>query len=738
MKRSVVAVAKFPDWLPGRGWTFGLLLVAVTLLAYLPGLTGQFVWDDDAWTSNASGLLSDVSGLRRMWTRVTALQQYYPLTGTTFWVDYQLWGGWTLPYHVENVLLHACAAILCWRLLRRLGATGAWLAGAVFALHPMMVESAGWITERKNVLSLCFYVGALLAYGRFAGYWKQENESGGVGHGGRCRGGWAYALALLLFVGAELAKATAFSLPAAILLLGWWKRGRIRWREEVVPCLPFFAVTIGFGLLTVWLESGHVGARGPEWTFSALERCLIAGRAFWFYIGKLLWPAKLCFLYVRWQPDTGSLWQWLYPVAAAGLLIGLWAGRRRLGRGPAAAVYFYTGTLLPVLGFMNAYGMRFSFVWDHWAYLSSVGIIALVAAMAVRGADSLPVPGLRLAAAVLLLSTLGVLTWEQSKIYADPDTLWRKTLIRNPKAFLADNNLGLSMLGRGQVVEAIAHFERALSNQPTFAEAHNSLGSALAAAGRLHEAVGCYRRALQLKPDYVAAHNNLGDALAKEGKLDEAIEHYREALRQRPDYAPARNNLGAALAREGKLDEAIAQYAQALQLNPAFAEAYNNLGLALADQGKLTEAIQQYEKALQYRPDHAEAHDTLAGVFLRVGRVEEALTHYRAAVSAQPTNAYFLNNLAWVLATCPDPAFRNGAEAVQLAEKACQSFHPPPAALLATLAAAYAETGRFDDAVRTARQALDVADKAGERDSAAKQRQRLLLYESHQPYRESN
>ena len=215
------------------------LITLLTVLAYLPVMHGGFLWDDDAWTTRISALLRDVSGLRAMWCQPTALQQYYPLSGTTFWLDYHLWGFWTLPYHVENVLLHAVSAVLFWQLLRRLGTPGAWLAGAVFALHPVMVESVGWITERKNVLSLVLYLGALLAYGRFNSFWKEDN-------GSRAQHRGAYALTLLLCLGALLAKTTAFSLPAAIVLIGWWKRGRIRWRDDVLPTLPMFALAIGF------------------------------------------------------------------------------------------------------------------------------------------------------------------------------------------------------------------------------------------------------------------------------------------------------------------------------------------------------------------------------------------------------------------------------------------------------------------------------------------------------------
>ena len=268
---------------------------------------------------------------------------------------------------------------------------------------------------------------------------------------------------------ALLAKATAFSLPAVILLIGWWKRGRIRWRADVLPTLPFFAVAIGLCLGTAWLEKNHVGAKGPEWVISFPERCLIAGRALWFYTGKLLWPANLCFIYPRWQLNAGSWWQWLYPVTAVGTLLALWLARGRIGRGPAAAALFFVGTLFPVLGFMNAYFMRYSFVCDHWVYLSSLGLIALAAGLVARAAEHLRIRAVLYGFAAVVLPVLAILTWRQCGIYADIETLWRDTLAKNPGAWLAHNNLGIVLWDEGKIQEAVEHCNEALRSSPDFA-----------------------------------------------------------------------------------------------------------------------------------------------------------------------------------------------------------------------------------------------------------------------------
>ncbi len=519
----------------GRMLVVGTVLIfLLTLTAYLPVDSGKFVWDDDSWTTGILGLLTDTSGLRLMWTQPTALQQYYPLAGTTFWLDYHFWGFHPLPYHVENVLLHALAAVLFWRLLRRLQVPGAWLAGFIFALHPVMVESAGWITERKNVLSLVLFLGALLAYGRFNAFWQDGGLPGA--RVSQSRRWMAYALAFVLFIAALLAKITAFSLPAVILLMVWWKRGRLRWRADIVPTLPFFGISIGLCLMTAWLEKNHVGASGTEWVIPFPERCLIAGRAFWFYAGKLLWPANLCFIYPRWQLNTGAGWQWLYPAGAAGMLLGLWLARGKIGRGPATAAFYFVGTLFPVLGFLNAYFMRFSFVCDHWVYLSSLSLIALVAALVARMAEYLRRPAVLYGFAAVVLSVLGILTWRQCGTYANMETLWQSTLARNPAAWMAHYNLGRMLQTSGRVSEAKEHYEQALRSNPDCDEAQNNLAWLLgtlapAEGGDPVRALTLAERACELTDN--SDPNNLDTlavAYAANGRFADAIATTQKAM----------------------------------------------------------------------------------------------------------------------------------------------------------------------------------------------------------------
>jgi len=419
-----------------------LVIVAAIFLAYSPCFRGEFLWDDDWWTSRLKPLFADLSGLGKMWTDFSTLQTYYPLTGTSFWIDYHLWGLRSFPYHIENACLHSLAVVLLWRLLGRLQVAGALLAVSIFAIHPIMVESVAWITERKNVLSMVLFLAALISYGQFTDFWHEPPEaSTTLSKSGWHRWKW-YSLGLFLFLLACMAKTTVYAFPAVLLLLCWWKRGYLRWRTDILPTVPFFVISLSTGILIAFLENRHVGAHGAEWNFSLGQRCVIAGHAVGFYVGKLLWPSEVCFIYGRWPVDTLSWAQWLWPGAVIGALAVLWALRERIGRGPLAGCLYFIGTALPLLGFINSYGMRYSFVWDHWAYLPSLGLIVTFAAVATtlacRFLSQIP----RIVLVMAVFAGFGFLTWRQAAIYQSDETLWRETLKTNPKAWIASNYLG--------------------------------------------------------------------------------------------------------------------------------------------------------------------------------------------------------------------------------------------------------------------------------------------------------
>jgi len=591
------------------------LIILLTVVAYIPALRGGFIWDDDSYVTDNTTLRT-MDGLRRIWFEVATKNeagvtpQYYPLTSTSFWLDYHLWQLAPSGYHVINIGLHALNAMLVFLALRKLGVRGAWLAGAIFALHPVHVESVAWITERKNVLSGFFYLGALLAYLRFL-----TGSAIGLDFGAAMRSPvtgigpkpWKfYWLAIGLYGCALLSKSVTCSLPVTILLLVWWKRGRLGWRD-VAALLPFLALGLGLGLITMKAEN-------PQYALSALDRCLVAGRNLWFYAGKLAWPQNLTFVYPRWHIDAGLWWPWLYPVGAVGVIVGLWRLRERWGRGALVGVLFFVVTLLPASGFFGIFYFHYSYVADHFQYLASVGLIALAASGGTGMCERLGPRGRSIGAvtAAVLLTALGTLTWGQTHVYRNLETLWRDTLAKNPQCWLAHNNLGVVLKDQGKVPEAIAQYEQALRIDPNYHETYYNLGVVLQDQGKVLEAIAYYERALQIEPKYPEAHNNLGNALAQTGRMGEAIAHYEQALQIKPDYARAQNNLGNVFMQEGKVSAAIGHYEEALRIKPDYVKAHDNLGNALAQTGRIEEAIAHYKQALRIKPDDAEAQSALA------------------------------------------------------------------------------------------------------------------------------
>ena len=633
----------------------GLIFLA-TLVAYIPAMRGGYIWDDDHYiTENTT--LRTLDGLQRIWLEPKALPQYYPLVHTSFWVEYQLWQLHPFGYHLVNVLLHALNAILLLMVLRYLRVQGAWLAALIFALHPVQVESVAWITERKNVLSALFYLSSFLAYLRFCNLAAHPGPTSispsmhpqtSDDAGQRWR---FYALSLFLFLCALLSKTITCSLPAAILLVLWWQRDRIRWRD-ILSLTPFFIVGVALGLTTVWLEKYHVGAQGEEWALSLVDRFLVAGRVLWFYAGKLLWPHRLTFIYPRWQIDSGVWWQYLFPLAAVVVIFILWLLRQRIGKGPLVAVLFFAGTLLPALGFFDVYPMRFSFVADHFQYLASIGLIALGAAGATIFFGKLgpSYRNLGYVACVGLLLAFGLGVWKQGSIYRDAEVLYRDTISKNPNAWMAHNNLGVLLQEDSSVAAAMIHYVRALRIKPDNPLTHYNMAEVLFLQEKFDEAIAHNFEALRLKPDYPKPYNSLGLIYARQGQIDAAVAHFSQALRMKPDYANPHNNLGTLLARQGKLDEAIAHFSEALRILPDYAKAHNNLGEALARQGKFDEATSHLHQAMQIDPEYVDPHINLGALLAGQEKLDEAITHYAEALRIEPNSVEAHNNMGTILA----------------------------------------------------------------------------------------
>lgn len=568
--------------LPLSDLGYGIALWVATLLAYGPALRATFIWNDADYVT--APVLQSLAGLARIWFELGATEQYYPLLHSAFWIEHRLWDDATVGYHLLNVCLHATSACLLVPILRRLAIPGAWLAAFLFALHPVYVESVAWISEQKNTLSLVFYLVAALIYLRF----DRERRPA------------TYLAATLVFGLALLTKTTTATLPPALLVVLWWQRGRIEMRRDVLPLLPWFMLGAAMGLVSAWVEKKYIGAEGAEFALTLGERALLAGRIVWFYLGKLIWPGDLIFIYPRWSVDPGAAWQWIFSLGAIAALVGLWFWRAR-SRAPLAAALFFGGSLFPVLGFFNVYAFIFSFVADHWQYLPSLGIIVFAAAGFTQWSERAR-PGLRVGLPLAVVAALALLSFRQSGRYADMETFYRTTLERNPAAWMAHNNLGTMLRQKGNSGEAIPHFEAAL----------------------------------RVRPDLIKAQNNLGSCLFDLKRIQEAETHFRRALAIDPHYGEAQNNLGRLLRETGRAREAVPLLNAAVLTDPEFADARNNLGMALRDIGRHEEAVHQFERAVRLRPDMAAAHLNLALSLSLLGRTDAAMAHYREARRLNP------------------------------------------------------------------------------------------------------
>ena len=611
---------------------WGILIVLITLAVYLPALRGGFIFDDNTLITG-NRLIKASDGLHRFWF-TTEAPDYYPLTWSLWWLEWRLWGGSATGYHVVNVLFHAVNAVLVWLVLRRLKVPGAWLAALVFALHPVNVATAAWISEQKNTLAMLFYAAAILLYLRF-------DEQGARR--------W-YILSLAAFLLALLSKTAVVMLPMVLLGCLWWLHGKVR-RKDWLRSLPFFGLSLALGLTTMWFQHNRAMGGYAVRATGFLSRLAAAGWVPWFYLYKALWPSNLGAIYPKWNVNA-SLWVCYLPgIVLLGCLALFWWKRTTWGRPLLFALGYFVVTLFPVLGFFDQGFYKCSLVADHWQYCSIVGVIALIVAAGValchRLGSSGRYVGLLAGAAVLVV--LGTASWGRCGVYKNGQTFWRDTLAKNPDAWLAHNNLGYLLAEQGDVDDAAWHYREALRLEPNYADAHNNLGTILLRAGKVQEATAHFEQAVQIEPGWPPAQNNLGNALVKMGRIQEAIESYGQALHSDPDYADAHYNLGNALWTARRIPEAINQYQEALALRPNFALAHNNLGVLLQPE-KVQEAMRHYKEALKINPDYAEAHYNLGNALVQVDRLPEAIPHYEQALRLKPKYPDVHYSLALLLA----------------------------------------------------------------------------------------
>lgn len=609
-------------------FALGLLLVVLTAVSYLPAVQGGFIWDDDKYVTE-NPLLWDQDGLYRIWFTTDSPSQYFPMVYTSFLIEYAFWELDPFGYHVTNIVIHCANALLLWLLLSLLRLRGAWLAAAIFALHPVQVESVAWITERKNVLTAFFSFLSLLAWLRF------------IDPGRRGQSAWpSYLLSFFLYLVALLSKTTACTLPAALVLLLWMRGIRVDWKRWL-QIAPYVALGLAAGLLSIWWEKHHQGTDTTVIGLDFLERILIASRAVWFYLGKLVVPIDLAFSYTQWKIDSSDLGQYLWIAACLFAMLAIWAWRKKIGRGPIAALVFYAATLLPLIGFVDLYTFLYTYVADHYQYVACLGPIALFAAL-LSGAIERPGGRGRVGAFVIyavLLGALGALTWQQSLVYKDKETLWRDTLKKNPDSYMAHNNLGIFLTQQQRFEEAVVHLKHTARLRPDDIEPLGNLGVLLSKLGRHNEAIEQLEKALTIQPGrpmHYMTHNAMGVVYAEMGDPQSAIDCYLKALRINPSYSKAHYNLGCAYMMIENVERAIDHYRQALQFQANYFNACRDLAMALHLRGRTEEAADTMQRALGLNPAFAAGHLRLGEFNEELGKTDTAVQCYARALEIDP------------------------------------------------------------------------------------------------------
>jgi tetratricopeptide (TPR) repeat protein len=626
------------------GVSAGIALIAlIVFIAYLPSINGGFILDDDRLlTENELVRASD--GMYRFWCTTESVD-YWPATNNTFWIEWRLWRMHPAGYRVTNLILHIAEALLIWVILRKLSTAGAFWAAMLFAVHPVNVEAAAWIAQRKDMLAVLFFLLSIMWYLKaimptasvgmaparsHGGPWEQEKIRSPLS---TLHSPLFYWLSLAAFVLAMLSKGSAVILPAVLLGIVWWLRpmGTVpfRWsRRDLLRIAPFFAVAAALAGVNVWFQTHGTEATIRSAGFA--ERLLGAGCTVWFYLYKAVVPVGLAFVYRQWRIEIGNPLWWLPLLAALAVTVVLWRYRKSWSRGILFAWGFFCVSLVPVMGFTDVGFMKHSLVADHYQHIAIIGAIALVAAgfglwrRRVQG-------GLRWAAPVVAIAAAGALaflTWRQSGLYRDAATLYRFALEKNPDCWMIQNNMGKRLFETGRPNEAIGYYEKAIRLNPDFPEARYNLGLALAETGRPREGIEQYERALRLQPNYPEVLNNMGNALLQTDRPGESIGYYEKALRLKPDFILAHNGLGTALVQIGRPLDAIEHFKQALRLKSDDVDIWNNLTFAYADAHQSLEAVAAARKTLELA--RAQGQAVLAG------QIEEWLKSYRSKLSPPP------------------------------------------------------------------------------------------------------
>lgn len=752
-----------------------LLLAVLTAAAYWPVVRNGFVnYDDPDYVSSNPIVQAGLTGESIRWAFTSYYSSnWHPLTWLSHMLDCQLYGLKPAGHHLTNVVFHVANSLLVFLLLRAL--TGAlWrsaLVAALFALHPLHVESVAWVAERKDVLSTFFGLLSLWAYTIYA-----RTQPAAHAQRSPFRSRW-YWLALACLALGLMSKPMLVTLPCVLLLLDLWPLARFdlsNWQKQLPAIrrivwekLPFFALSAASCVVTFWVQraSGAVVSLTHASFDVRLANALVS---YVKYIAKTFWPVDLAVIYPYTPLELAS-----GEVVGAVLLLAaitaavVIAARTR----PYLLVgwLWFAGTLVPVIGLVQVGKQALA---DRYTYLPHVGVFVLLVWGAAELAGRLKWPkpasvavALGLVAGCLFLTSRQIPHWRTSR------TLFEHAAAVTTNNFVAYTVIATALYEENKPDQAIDYCRRALQLSPDYSEAHNTLGNIYLRQDKLAEAVDNFRAAIASDPTYGAAHHGLAAALFKQGKFAEAEAASREALRFEPHYKPALFTLAQSLHQQQKLDDAKAVYERLLSLDPSLFSVHRALANLLTTQGKLDEAKAQFETALKIKPGDADTHTALGVVlcdrgrpddaakeFTKVlrlqatnsvanyylglisqgsGKIAEAVKFYRAALQTQPDWPEALNNLAWILAANKDPALRDGKESVRLAERACQLTGQNQAVFIGTLAAAYAEAGRFADAVATAEKARAAALAAGQKAIADKNSQLLEVYRAGRAYHES-
>jgi protein O-mannosyl-transferase len=657
------------------------VIIAAVFLAYQQSINGGFLLDDDLiLTENPNIKATD--GMYRFWCTAKE-QDYWPLTYSTLWFEWRLWGRNSTGYHVTSLMLHILESLLVWIILRRLFIPGAFLAALIFAVHPVNVESVAWISELKNTMAMLFFLMSILWYLRstrsHGGPWEQVKRAPRPTFrrypaaakqyttpclpSAVCNLRW-YWLSLATFALAMFGKGSVAVLPVMLLEITWWLRtlenketGLLPYgasgenapsndapaalfsliKSDLLQTGPFFVIAALLAGVNVWFQT-----HGTDIVFRSAnftERLLGAGCVVWFYLYEALFPVDLYFIYPMWHIQSDNFLWWLPLIASLAVTAVLWLYRKTWAGPLLFAWIFFCVALAPVAGFTDIGFMRFALVADRYQHIAIIGLIALLAAgwhYWHRRARS-EIYWAATSAAVLAVGSLTFLAWRQNGIYVDEVTLYRATLKKNPACWMVHNNLGFILASTAHsqkaIDEAIDHFQKAVKINPEYEAAQNNLGNLLTKAGRLKEAEDHLRQAMRIKPNYVDAMLNLGDILLKTGRPQEAEEILRKVVLLKPDSPDPLNAMGKLLLTTNRPREAADLFRQALALKPNDVDLNNNIGVALMQMGRFYEAIEHYRQALRQKPDFADGYFNLAVVNARLNRPSESLASAQMALN---------------------------------------------------------------------------------------------------------